>query len=41
MTGGEPTGLDDVLDAKDTLALPPIAQAYDIVMKGLRLSGTT
>ena len=36
MTGGEPTGLHEVLDAKDTLALPPIDMAYDLVVKDLR-----
>ena len=36
MTGGEPTGLHDVLDAKDTLALPPVDQAYDIVLRDLQ-----
>ena len=36
MTGGEPGKLHDVLEAKDTLALPPIAQAYDLVLKDLR-----
>ncbi len=35
MIGGEPTGLQAVLDAKETLAMPPIEQAYDIVMKDL------
>jgi hypothetical protein len=36
MTGGEPTGLREVLDAKDTLALPPVDQAYGIVLKDLQ-----
>lgn len=36
MTGGEPTGLHDVLDAKDTLALAPIDQAYEVVLKDLK-----
>ena len=36
MTGGETGKLHDVLEAKDTLALPPIAQAYDVVLKDLR-----
>jgi len=36
MTGGEPTGLRAVLDAKDTLALPPVDQAYDIVLRDLQ-----
>ncbi len=35
MTGGEPTGLRAVLDAKDALALPPVDQAYGIVLKDL------
>jgi hypothetical protein len=38
MTGGETGKLHDVLEAKDTLALPPIAQAYDLVLKDLRLA---
>jgi hypothetical protein len=36
MTGGEPTGLHEVLNAKDTLGLPPVDQAYDIVLKDLQ-----
>jgi hypothetical protein len=36
MTGGEYTGLRDVLDAKDTLALAPVDQAYAVVLKDLK-----
>jgi hypothetical protein len=36
MTGGEPSKLHDVLDAKDALELPPIAYAYDVVLNDLR-----
>jgi hypothetical protein len=36
MTGGEPNNLHEVLDAKDSLELPPVAQAYDVVLKDLR-----
>ena len=36
MTGGEPTGLRDVLDAKDALALLPVDRAYGIVLNDLR-----
>lgn len=36
MTGGEPTRLHEVLDAKDTLALPLVDQAYDIVLRDLQ-----
>lgn len=36
MTGGEPTGLQDVLNAKDTLAMPPLDQAYDLMLHDLR-----
>jgi hypothetical protein len=36
MTGGEKTGLHDVLNAKDTLALGPIDQAYEVVLQDLR-----
>jgi len=35
MTGGEPTGLHEVLDAKDSLELPPTAYAYHLVRKDL------
>jgi hypothetical protein len=37
MTGGEPTGLHEVLDAKDSLELEPTAHAYGLVLKDLRL----
>ena len=36
MAGGELANLHDVLAAKDTLELPPIAHAYDLVLKDLR-----
>lgn len=36
MTGGEPNNLHEVLDAKDSLELPPVAQAYNVVVKDLR-----
>jgi hypothetical protein len=36
MTGGEPSKLHDVLDARDSLELPPTAYAYDVVLKDLR-----
>ena len=36
MTGGEPTGLRAVLNAKDSLELPPTAYAYDVVLQDLR-----
>ncbi len=36
MTGGEPTGLHEVLAAKDSLELPPTAYAYEVVLKDLR-----
>jgi hypothetical protein len=35
MTGGEPTGLHEVLDAKDSLELPPTDYAYHVVLKDL------
>lgn len=41
MTGGDPTGLRDVLCAKDTVALPPIDQAYDIVLRDMRTKQKT
>ncbi len=41
MTGGEPTGLHDVLSAKETLALPPIDQAYEIVLMNLKAKQKT
>jgi hypothetical protein len=36
MTGGEPSKLHDVLDAKDSLEVPPIGNAYGIVLSDLR-----
>jgi hypothetical protein len=36
MTGGEPTGLHEVLDAKDSLELPPTEYAYQVVLKDLQ-----
>jgi hypothetical protein len=36
MTGGEPTNLHEVLDAKEALALPPTTYAYEIVLRDLR-----
>ncbi len=36
MAGGELANLHDVLEAKDSLGLPPIAHAYDLVVKDLR-----
>ena len=36
MTGGEPTNLHEVLDAKEALALPPTAYAYEVVLRDLR-----
>jgi hypothetical protein len=36
MVGGEPTGLRDVLKAKGAIEQPPVAQAYDVVLKDLR-----
>lgn len=36
MTGGEQGKLHDVLAAGHTLALPPIAHAYDLVLNDLR-----
>jgi hypothetical protein len=41
MTGGEPSKLHDVLDAGDSLALPPTAYAYAVVLKDLRSRLTT
>jgi hypothetical protein len=35
MTGGEPNGLDEVLDAQSALELPATAYAYDVVRKDL------
>jgi hypothetical protein len=42
MSGGEPTALAEVLQAKGALELPPIAFAYELVLKDLaarRLKG--
>ena len=36
MTGGEATGLHEVLAAKDSLELPPTVYAYDVVLTDLR-----
>jgi hypothetical protein len=36
MTGGEPTNLHEVLDAKEALALPPTTYAYEVVLRDLR-----
>ncbi len=36
MSGGEMNKLHEVLDAKDALELPPVAFAYDVVVKDLR-----
>jgi hypothetical protein len=36
MGGGERNKLHDVLIAKNTLALPPVADAYEIVLQDLR-----
>jgi hypothetical protein len=36
MAGGECNKLHDVLKAKDTLALTPVAHAYEIVLQDLR-----
>jgi hypothetical protein len=36
MAGGEPTGLHDVLEARDALERPQVAQAYDAVSIDLR-----
>jgi hypothetical protein len=36
MGGGERNKLHDVLVAKDTLALPPVADAYETVLRDLR-----
>lgn len=35
MAGGEPTGLREVLRAKDALELTPLAQAYRVVLQDL------
>jgi hypothetical protein len=36
MTGGEPTSLHEVLDAKEALELPPTTYAYEAVLRDLR-----
>jgi hypothetical protein len=36
MAGGELAKLSDVLEARDSLNLPPVAHAYDLVLKDLR-----
>ena len=36
MAGGEPTGLHDVLDAKNALDMPTTADAYTVVLNDLR-----
>jgi hypothetical protein len=36
MTGGEPTNLHEVLDAKKALELPPTTYAYEVVLRDLR-----
>jgi len=36
MTGGEPTNLHEVLDAKEALALPPTTYAYEVALRDLR-----
>lgn len=36
MAGGERNKLHDVLNAKDMLALPPVAEAYATVLRDLR-----
>jgi hypothetical protein len=36
MSGGEPTALAEVLQAKEALELPPIAFAYELVLKDLQ-----
>jgi hypothetical protein len=41
MAGGEPSKLQDVLDAGDSLELPPTAYAYAVVLKDLRSKLTT
>lgn len=35
MTGGQPTNLREVLDAKEALELPPTIYAYEIVLRDL------
>jgi len=41
MSGGEATGLHDVLNAKDALELQPTEYAYEVVLKDLRSRLTT
>jgi hypothetical protein len=36
MTGGEPTNLHEVLDAKEALALQPTTYAYEVVLRDLK-----
>src|ERR1019366_503976 len=36
MAGGELAKLSDVLEARDSLNVPPVAHAYDLVLKDLR-----
>ncbi len=36
MSGGESTGLQEVLAAKEALGLPPLAHAYAVVLQDLR-----
>jgi len=37
MSGGEETGLQEVLHARDLMELPPITHAYEVVLKDLHL----
>ena len=41
MSGGEDATLQEVLHAKDALELPPIAYAYEVVLKDLQLKQTS
>jgi hypothetical protein len=41
MTNGEPSRLHDVLATRDSLELPPLAHAYDVVLQDLRSRLTT
>lgn len=36
MTGGEPNNLHEILDARDSLELPHVTHAYNVVLKDLR-----
>ena len=36
MSGGEPTNLHEVLDAKEALALRPTTYAYEVVLRDLK-----